>query len=304
AEFVGESGESLTWLSPETHELERLNLPVRDYDRVALSPDSRFAAIERRSSGERAGDIYLMNLEDGTEQRFTYNHPINRVPTWIRDGRIFYAGGPQGLSNVYAKNADGSGVEQLVVENGDFPTVSEDGKWVAYVRMRRHENLFATNLETGEEIAVDTTDLKTNDPAISPNGRWIAFSADPQYGPRVSQQQRVYVRSFPDPSGLYQLVSDTHGDDPTWSPDGKWLYYRSRGEIFRVAVSTEGTFQKLSLPESIGSFSGITVRLAADRRSGRLLVIHPGEASASRETRLTLFDGFPRLLQELAPPGK
>ena len=300
-----EGGERLTWLDPSTRETEEVGLPVNNYDRVALAPDGRRAAIERRTDGDAKGDIYIMNLLDGTEQRLTYNSAINRVPVWSRGGRIYFAGGVQGQSDIYVKNADGSGLERLLVKDGDFPSVSDDEEWLAFVRARTHNNLFALNLRTGEEVSIDTTALKTTDPAISPNGRYIAFSADPQMGPRVSQEQKVYVRSFPDGAQLYQLVSDDRGDDPMWSPDGKWLYYRSRGQFYRMAVTTEGTFQKLSLPESIGSFSGITVRSSVDRSKPRLLIIHPGNAgSVVLSSRLTLYDAFPALLHELAPTDR
>jgi serine/threonine-protein kinase len=303
--LVEQGGERLTWLDPETRQTEEVGLPINNYDRVSLSPDGRRAAIERRTDGENRGDIYVMNLLDGTEQRLTYNHAINRVPVWSRGGRIYFAGGTQGQSDIYVKNADGSGPDQLLVRNGDFPHVSEDEEWLAFVRARSHNHIFALNLRTGEEVVIDSTGLKTTDPTISPDGRYIAFSADPQMGPRVSQEQRVYVRSFPDGSQLYQLVSDDRGDDPMWSPDGKWLYYRSRGQFFRLAVSTEGTFQKLSLPEPIGSFAGVTVRGSVDRSKARLLIMHPGEAgSVVNSTRITLYDAFPTLLHEVAPASR
>jgi hypothetical protein len=90
-----------------------------------------------------------------------------------------------------------------------------------------------------------------------------------------------------------------------WSPDGRWLYYRSRGQFFRLAVSTGGTFQKLSLPVPIGSFAGVTVRGSVDRSKGRLLIMHPGEAgSVVNSTRITLYDAFPTLLHEVAPASR
>jgi hypothetical protein len=54
--------------------------------------------------------------------------------------------------------------------------------------------------------------------------------------------EEVYVRTFPDPSGKWQ-VSKGGGTLPRWRRDAKQLYYLGRDTIFSVDVATGATFQ-------------------------------------------------------------
>jgi hypothetical protein len=61
-------------------------------------------------------------------------------------------------------------------------------------------------------------------PALSPDGRWLAYASD------ESGQNEVYVRSFPD-GGAKVLVSQNGGSEPVWSRDGAELYYRGFDQL-------------------------------------------------------------------------
>jgi hypothetical protein len=71
-------------------------------------------------------------------------------------------------------------------------------------------------------------------PALSPNGQWIAYVSD------ESGRDEIYVRAYPDVGTLRRLVSTEGGYEPRWSPDGKTLYYLSlTGWLTAVAVESE-----------------------------------------------------------------
>jgi Tol biopolymer transport system component len=57
-------------------------------------------------------------------------------------------------------------------------------------------------------------------PAVSPDGRWVAFCAQ-DGGPGSA---RIVVLSFADPGKRWQ-VSNPGAFSPFWRPDGKELYY-------------------------------------------------------------------------------
>ncbi|HET8624782.1 MAG TPA: hypothetical protein VFM14_14555, partial [Gemmatimonadales bacterium] len=67
-------------------------------------------------------------------------------------------------------------------------------------------------------------------PALSPDGRWLAYTSD------ESGQNEVYVRSFPD-GGSKVLVSQTGGSEPVWSRDGRELFYRGFDQLSTPLVS-------------------------------------------------------------------
>jgi Tol biopolymer transport system component len=156
------------------------------------------------------------------------------------------------------------------------------------------------NLETGEEVAIDTSAARTNDPAISPNGRYIAYSIDDTAENVVSENQRVYIRSFPDPDRLFFQVVEDRADDPFWSLEGDYLYYRNGGSLMRIGVNTGQNFSLTSSPEDVTSFPGNTIRTAVHPTDGRLLIVHPGAALQTMDAmHVEVILSFSRYLDEL-----
>ncbi len=77
--------------------------------------------------------------------------------------------------------------------------------------------------ETLERLTHD--DYDDVDPAVSPDGRWVAFASD-----RGEMGGRYALFRLPLAGGASERVSwPPSGDDrqPAWSPDGRWLAFRS-----------------------------------------------------------------------------
>ena len=64
-----------------------------------------------------------------------------------------------------------------------------------------------------------TSNFREADPAISPDGRWLAYTSN------ESGRLEVYVRPYPSGAGRWQ-VSDTGGGFPRWAGNGRELFYR------------------------------------------------------------------------------
>ncbi|MCG6988377.1 MAG: hypothetical protein LJF06_09385, partial [Gemmatimonadetes bacterium] len=76
-------------------------------------------------------------------------------------------------------------------------------------------------------------------PALSPDGRWLAYSKE------VNGRDEVFVRPFPytKSGSMWQVTA--HGLLPEWSHDGSELFYLSLGvdnEMMAVSVTTSPTF--------------------------------------------------------------
>ena len=71
--------------------------------------------------------------------------------------------------------------------------------------------------------------------SISTDGKWVSYVSD------ESGSYQIYVRSFPNKEGKWQISTDV-AEEPRWSPDGKTLYYRKNSQIMAVPVSTATTF--------------------------------------------------------------
>ncbi len=82
------------------------------------------------------------------------------------------------------------------------------------------------------------TEFVEQTPALSPDGRWLAYQSD------ESGQSEIYVQPFPNiDDGKWQVSTDG-GFDPVWSPDGQALFFigTQPGQIMVTEVETEPTF--------------------------------------------------------------
>lgn len=116
---------------------------------------------------------------------------------------------------------------------------------------------------------------ETRGPAVSPDGRWIAFTA------AESPVNQVHVTAFPNGDVRHQ-ISVAGGRQPLWRRDGRELVYRAGTRMFSVAVDLAGGFRSAA-PVLLFERSyvvgldvmGFDYDLAPD---GRFLMIKPSPA--------------------------
>jgi hypothetical protein len=75
-------------------------------------------------------------------------------------------------------------------------------------------------------------------PALSPNGRWLAYVSE------ESGRPEVYVRPFPGSGGRFQ-VSGQGGIEPVWARSGRELFYWTGDTLMAAQVSTGTEFAVL-----------------------------------------------------------
>ncbi len=73
-----------------------------------------------------------------------------------------------------------------------------------------------------------------NNPAVSPDGKWIAYESG------ESGSNEIYVRPFPDVEAGRWQVSNAGGRQPLWARDGSELFYFD-GDGFLVSVAIQMT---------------------------------------------------------------
>ena len=218
-----------------------------NYSSLTLSPNGDRLAISIRDSGGRT-DLWVKQLDQGPLSRITTDGTINRRPVWSPDGRsLTFISDREGQQDVWTRRADASGSTDLVLSTAtgiEEIAYSHDGTWLVY-RERGVTggvgvgvDIFAIRVGTDSvPVPVAVSEFTERSPALSPDGRWVAYVSD------ESGQNEIYVRPFPDADSGLRLVSTAGGAEPVWAHDGRELFYRNGADsLVAVQVRTDSVF--------------------------------------------------------------
>jgi eukaryotic-like serine/threonine-protein kinase len=213
------------------------------FNSFAVSPDGRRVAV---GVGLDAGklDIWIKQLDRGPFTRLTFGG-ANRRPAWSPDGRtVAFIHDTGATSVVYQRAVDGSTPQRPLARldrQVQEVTWSPDGRWLV---LRTDNGAAGAGDIIGVRTGGDTTpvplvaDQFTElHPAISPDGRWIAYTSD------ESGNEEVYVRAFPATATGRWQVSNGGGFQPRWSSDGRELYFGSGDRLIAAQVRTTPGFE-------------------------------------------------------------
>src|SRR5262249_18239563 len=107
------------------------------YSGLDLSPDGKRVAVHLHDDRNDGGDIWILDLERGTTQRFTFDaSQDNSSPVWSPDGsQIVFSSRRAASFGLYKKPSNGVGSEELLFESKSAKTPmswSPDGKSVLF----------------------------------------------------------------------------------------------------------------------------------------------------------------------------
>ncbi len=212
----------------------------RRFHSPRVSPDRRRLAVDFSHQGSR--DVWTLDLQQRTLSRLTFDND-GHDPVWTPDGKtVAYGTARQGVIGMFLQKVDGAGVAESLLVGGSAMTVgafTPDGREaVVLVTGNAGSWDLAVMPVTGEGKPRVLLGTPFNEayPALSPDGRWLAYTSD------ESGQNEVYVRGFPEGGGKV-LVSQNGGSEPMWSRDGRELFYRGFEELGTplVALSVQAT---------------------------------------------------------------
>ena len=144
--------------------------------------------------------------------------------------------------DLFQRAADGSRPEMPLFEEErpvDEIEFSRDGAWVIY-RVGANSgqrDILARRIGTDSSVVLAATDADETSPALSPDGRWLAYVST------ESGRAEVYVRPFPNVADGRWQISAQGGQEPVWARSGKELFYRvaSTTNVQMVMDVTTGT---------------------------------------------------------------
>jgi Tol biopolymer transport system component len=226
----------LTWI--DTDGKRRSASGTEDfYTHVRVSRDGTHAAVEL---GDVAGniDVWTWDFARRVKTRQTFDPAPDRAPTWAPDGHdIAFSSRRTGVWQIFRKNVNsGEAEQQLTTTPGDkiVPEWSRDGHYIVFIQIgtTTTEDIWALPLDgDGQPFPVVQTPAIDTNPALSPDGKWLAFESS------QSGKPEVYVTRFPEsrnavtPTAPRWQVSTQGGSRPRWTGDGRALFYVSLDEL-------------------------------------------------------------------------
>ena len=236
----------LVWRDREGTRLGEIGEPHQGRVKFpALSPDDSRVAIEDTNR-----DIWVHEVERPIKTRLTTSPMWELYPSWSPKGdRIVFSLGPTAAAgrhrDLYIVQADGSSEEPvLFLESSEFRSYvtdwSSDGNTVLVWRRELsglNADLWYLKRKQGggwEEVPFLQTEYVEQLAKLSPDGRFIAYGSD------QSGKREIYIRSFPDGTGV-RRVSSNGGTQVRWRKDGKELFYVEGDSLMGVPVATTPT---------------------------------------------------------------
>jgi serine/threonine-protein kinase len=236
---------TLVWVDRDGRE-ETIAVPPRNYIYAQLSPDGTRVALDTR---DEENDIWTFDLTRATLQRLTFDPGLNRSPIWSPDGRrVAFTRELESGEAAYWQAADGTGTaerltgDQTSVGAVTFPSAFvPDGSGLLYSIGTSDVGLVSIGGGPPEAVILTGDGQQTN-PAVSPDGRWLAYQSN------ESDRFEIYVRPFPDIDAGRWQISTNGGTRPEWSADGKELFYfredtGAGAELVAVNVESGDTFR-------------------------------------------------------------
>ncbi|MBY0491818.1 MAG: protein kinase [Gemmatimonadaceae bacterium] len=195
-----------------------------DFVSMRLSPDGRRVVAEVYESS--AAGLWIGSLTDGARSKLTRDDMRPQRPIWTPDGqRVAYINASVAPWSVVSQRADGSDAPRVEVQDTtDVSSVLATGDGSAWIYRTSSSAVSRGNirlLRVGERVARPLVETPADErhPALSPDGRWLAYRSD------ESGSSEVYVRPFPNVADARITISTGGGSDPVWSRDGRELFY-------------------------------------------------------------------------------
>ena len=292
----------LTWIYPDGKRQPATG--TEDFfTHVRVSPDGSRAAMELAAE-TGSMDVWTRDFGRGVNTRQTFDPSADRAPTWAPNGHeLAFTSGRSGVWQLFRKDvASGLPEEQLTTSSGDKtdPDWSHDGQYLVYVQSgaTTAQDVWALPL-TGDRqpFPVLQTPAIEADPALSPDGEWLAFASAQSGRPEVIVTRFPRDRNAVSASAPRWQVSTLGGSRPRWSSDGRALFYVSldvhgimRAQVRGTAAGFESDVPRVFADIAVMPVARSPFDVTAD---GRVLLL---ERTVNHAAPLIMVANWPTLM--------
>jgi Tol biopolymer transport system component len=212
---------------------------VGRYTSFDLSPDGTRVAVSLKKTG-KATDIWVIHVTRGDGVPLTSDPAWEFDPNWSPDGAqiVFNSSRIEGRPSLFTRASNGSGSDTLLVAaraGAETPVWRPDGRAVVYAD---GGDLWMHAIGEAQTPSVLwQSPAREMAPALSPNGRWVAYISD------KSGRPELYIRAFPDGEDERKVSLDG-AMAPRWSGNGREIFFLTLDAVLmaaRVDPNTGGT---------------------------------------------------------------
>jgi eukaryotic-like serine/threonine-protein kinase len=253
-------GWNLLWLGSDGKPIGSFSQSDRYLD-PAISHDGKRVAVGIFAGSRGIGDLWIYDLQRGTNTRLTFGTDSNGRAVWSPDDKtIYYESSNNRIPRISARAADGSGSERVILHTpgiAESPwSISSDGRYIAYWRKDLAKDtashiwvlpLFGDH----KPFPILQDAWSEKNAQISPDGKWMAYVSN------ESGRSQVYITPFP-AGGAKWEVSKDGGISPKWRGDGKALFYLDNSDsVIAVDLAVSGNAIDLGVPHVLFQAVGI-----------------------------------------------
>jgi hypothetical protein len=245
-------------------------------------------------------DLWRIDLERGVSSRLTAGGSSNRDPVWSPDGhRVAFRSNRNGVYDLFAKNADGSGDEELLTKSPHTKSLSSwsrDGRFLVYDEVdpisKFRRDMWVLPLQGDRKpIPFLRTGFNTIHGTLSPvrddqGNLWMAYDSN------ETGSAEIYLCQFlpgapSGPTGTKVRISASGGVLAVWRKDGRELYYLQERAVMAVDVKLASTPPQIGVPHKLFDAPSIDA-FAVSGNGQRFIFLDPAVVSSPAKIDVVL----------------
>ena len=254
------------------------------------SPDGQWIAFTARRGEEEATQIHLLPSGGGEARPLTNHETSVSSLSWSPDGTSLYftASDPkteeekekeklrddvyafdENFEQVHLWKVDVETGEETPITSGDYSvgqySVSRDGGRIAHMRAKsplfadaQWAEVWLMDANGSASLQLTTDTVPQGSPQLSPDGRWVLFTADSNEEFDFYYNDKIFLISATGGEARV-LLPDFSGaiDQATWSADGRSIVFRAniglREELYKVDVESRALTRLTEGDHAVGS---------------------------------------------------
>ena len=227
-----------------------------NYRVLDVSPDDRTLAVSINDHVEQ-GDVWLVQLPGGTKSRLSFTDTGALSGAFSPDGtRLAMSSGFYGQTiTIGIRSLAGNETQKLIETRGAciLTDWSRDGRYLVAVTQDPKTGFDVQKIDVAARTMTPVVRGPADElaPALSPNGKWLAYVSTESGAPEV------YLTAFPSGEGKWQATQGG-GNAPRWSRDGKQLFYAKDDRLMAL------DFREGAMPQ-FASARALPVSIVSDR---------------------------------------